>query len=411
MGVDFYRRIVCRTCGSDRLAVLIDFGDMPLAGGFLMPEHFGEEKFYPLDVSVCLDCSLVQGLNVINPNLLFRHYFYLSSVTGTLSRHFNNLAMLLRREILPWDGGFVVEIGCNDGVLLKPLQQMGVRVLGVDPARNIAKIARGKDIEVISEYFTEEIAGRIIVEKGPADVITASNVFAHIDDLDEVMRGVSTLLAENGTFIVETRYIVDMLERMQFDTIYHEHLSYYSVHSLSRFFQRHGFKIVRVDRIPMHGGAIRVFAQRENHGTPDLTEILSLEECLEVNKPYTYIKFGDGVAEYRRNLRQMLSERKARGRTLCGYGAAGRATILLNYCGVGDFSMQYIVDESPLRAGKYMPGIHIPIYFPSHFREHPTDDCMITAWTYEREIIDKEPDYRGTFIIPLPEIRERKSDE
>lgn len=396
-------RTTCRMCGGSRLFTVLDLGDMPLAGGFLTPDKFDLEQRYPLKVSVCLDCALVQCLNIIDPDMLFRHYFYLSSVTGTLSRHFRDLAVLLVKEFRP---SFVVEIGCNDGVLLKPLQQLGVTALGVDPAQNIAVIAAEKGLNVIPEYFTEDIARRIVDEYGRADIISASNVFAHIDDLDEVMRGVKILLADDGIFIVETRYIVDMLTGMQFDTIYHEHLSYYSVHSLERFFGRHGFEIVRVDRIPMHGGAIRAFVQRKAwHTPPYWGELLPIEEELKVDRPYTYIEFGDQVRAYREQLRGMLAEREAQ-HTLCGYGAAGRATILLNYCGVKPL---YMVDESPLRAGQCMPGIHTPIYFPEHFRKQPTDDCLITAWTYEQEIIRKEPDYRGTFIVPLPTIRTRQA--
>ena len=396
------RRIGCRFCGSDRLTTVLDFGEMPLAGGFLTPGEFEGEQKFPLETSVCLDCSLVQGLNVIDPDVLFRNYFYLSSVSGTASTHFEQLACLLKREILP-DNGFLVEMGCNDGALLGPLQKMGVRVLGVDPARNVAEIARERGIEVVAEYFSEDVARQIVEEKGKADVISASNVFAHIDDLSEVMKGVRALLSDNGTFVIETRYIVDLLDGMQFDTIYHEHLSYYSVNSLMSFFHRWGLEIVRVDRIPMHGGAIRVFVQRECGRLPNLDEILSLEDRMGIDRPYTYIQFGERVEKYKKELRQVVAEREAKGKTLCGYGASGRAAILLNYCGID--SMQYIVDESPLRAGKCMPGIHTPIYFPAHFRAHPTDDCMITAWTYEREIVGKEKGYRGTFIIPLPDIR------
>ena len=402
MGIKKYmgiirRRTECRICHNGGLMTLIHLGTMPLAGGFLSPEQFDSEQFYPLSLSFCPHCSLIQNLDVIDPDILFRHYLYSSSVTRTLSAHFGRYAQSLK------DARFVVEIGCNDGVLLRPLQNMGIKVLGIDPALNIAQMAQEKGIEVIPEYFTEDVARAIVDGHGQPDIITASNVFAHIDDLDTVMRGISALLAPGGTYIIETRYIADMLTGMQFDTIYHEHLSYYSIHSLSALLKRYGFGIARVDYIPMHGGAIRVFARR-GESSPDLNNMLKVECRFGLNKPSTYAKFACKVEAYRRQLREFLESCEE---DICGYGAAGRATILLNYCGIDSSFLEYMVDASPLRAGKYMPGVHIPIYSPQHFRRHPTANCLITAWNYADEIMNKEQSYTGQFIIPLPTIRRR----
>jgi SAM-dependent methyltransferase len=407
----YRRRQTCRICGSNNLMVFLDYGNVPLAGGFLTKEQLEEEKLYPLDIAVCLDCSLVQVLNVIPPETLFTDYRYLSSVTQTLSQHFREYAEVLRRVVSSKDNSFVVEIGCNDGVLLRPLQNMGVKVLGVDPASNVVEVARQQGVKVINNYFTVAVAERIAAEFGKADVITASNVFAHIDDLDEVMRGVDLLLTPHGTFIVEVHYIVDLVESLQFDTVYHEHLCYYSLHALATLYHGYGFEIVDVERLPMHGGSIRVFSQRsqasQRRKSETLKQMMECEYRLGINTSELYIRFGQQVVQYRDRLLSLLLKRKQEGHTLSGYGAAGRATTLLNFCKIDGSMMEYIVDASPFRFGRYVPGVHIPIVPPSTLTERPTDDCLITAWNYRAEIIAKEQTYLardGTFILPLPQI-------
>lgn len=407
----YRRRQVCRICGSSNLTVFLDYGNVPLAGGFLTKERLEEEKLYPLDIAVCLDCSLVQILNVVSPEALFSEYRYLSSVTQTLSQHFREYAELLCRDVLPKDNSFIVEIGCNDGVLLEPLHEMGVKALGVDPASNVVEVAKQRGLEVINDYFTVAVAERIAAEFRKADVITASNVFAHIDDLDEVMRGVDLLLAPDGTFVVEVHYIVDLMESLQFDTVYHEHLCYFSLHALSTLYHRYGFEIVDVEHLPMHGGSIRMFVQRsqvsKGRKSETLEQMMEYEHRLGINKSEIYIRFGQQVTQYRDRLLELLLERRRDGRTLSGYGAAGRATMLLNFCRIDNSIMEYIVDASPFRFGRYVPGVRIPIVPPSTLTERPTDDCLITAWNYRAEIIDKERTYLeqgGKFILPLPQI-------
>ena len=403
--LDLQYQTHCRLCGGSQLITFLDFGNMPLAGGFLSAEEFAGEKTYPLEAVVCGNCHLVQTSAVINPDVLFRHYFYLSSTTETLRAHFKGLAILLREQLLPKDDPFVVEIGCNDGVLLKPLREMGVRALGVDPARNIAEMAQEHGLMVIPEYFTSTLARKIAQSEGHPDAITTSNCFAHIDDIGDVMGGIQELLAPDGTLIVEVGYIADMIEQVQYDAFYHEHLSYFSVHTLDALFHQHGFEVVLAERMPMHQGTVRVFGRRIGQQRPQIDSILAYENERGITSNQAYINYAQRVLQHRRDLLKCITDRQAEGRTLCGYGAAGRATILLNFCGIDTKYVQYIVDASPLRAGKCMPGVHIPIYPPSHFAEHPTDDCLITAWTYEREIVAKEPGYEGTFIIPLPEVR------
>jgi SAM-dependent methyltransferase len=407
---EYHRRQTCRVCGGSRLSTFLDYGNMPLAGGFLPAERLSETKFYPMDLAMCADCTLVQIRNVVAGEVLFTDYRYLSSMMATLSQHFREYASVLKEQVLPVRDPFVVEIGCNDGVLLTPLRELGVRAVGVDAAENVVAITRQRGHEVMHGFFGVEIADEIVARHGRPDVITASNVFAHIDDLDEVMRGVDRLLAPDGTFIVEVHYIVDLLDTFQFDTVYHEHLCYYSLHSLRVLYERFGFTITEVRRLPMHGGAIRVYCRRTTSTKTSsalVTKMLEEEHVRGIDLPATYERFGAAVEVARDRLRTFLFERKSQGRSLSAYGAAGRATTLLNYCRLDRSIVDYIVDESPFRCGRYVPGVNIPIVAPSVLRERPTDDCLITAWNYRAEIVAKSQDFLasgGTFIMPLPEI-------
>lgn len=407
----YHRRKNCRICQSENLNVFLDYGDMPLAGNFVFPSDLEKVKLYPMDLAVCLDCSLVQILNVVDPEVIFTDYRYLSSVTQTLTRHFSEYAVLLQQDVLPSVNPFLVEIGCNDGVLLDPLQKLGVKVLGVDAAENVIELTKQRGIDVIHGFFGLPIAEKIKKNHGKADVITASNVFAHIDDLDAVMRGVDCLLSAEGKFIVEVHYALDLLKTFQFDTVYHEHLCYYSLHALEVLYKRFGFAIVNVQHLPMHGGTIRVYAQKlesvRGNVNPAVKDMLEEETKYGINEAETYEKFGLQVKHYRDNLIAFLLERENSNRTLSAYGAAGRATILLNYCNLDKSKVEYIVDESTFRVGRCVPGVGIPIVSRAILIENPTDDCLITAWNYRDEIIGKEPAYLdqgGCFIMPLPQI-------
>ena len=407
----YERRDNCRVCGSKELLSFLDFGDMPLAGDFRQKEALDGIKFYPMDLVVCLECSLVQIPNVVSPDIIFTDYRYLSSVTNTLMQHFKDYAMLLKRTVLPAESPFVVEFGCNDGVLLQPLKELGVKVLGVDAAENVVEVARGKGLDVIHGYFGKPVASDILESHGKADVITASNVFAHIDDLDEVMEGVKILLDDEGVFIIEVHYIGDLVDGFQFDTVYHEHLCYYSLSSLQSLFEKHDFKVTDVQKLSMHGGAIRVFSKRmgskNSKINPRVDEMYDLEKISGLREGDTYLKFGESVVQHRTRLQSVIGDRRSDGRTMSAYGAAGRSTILLNYCRFDSETIDYIVDESPFRIGRYVPGVGIPIVDRKTFSEMPTDDCLITAWSYREEIIEKESQYTrsgGTFILPLPEI-------
>lgn len=414
---DYQTRGDCRGCHSNQLLKFLDYGTVPLAGDFLKPNQVGRESVYPMDLSFCENCSLVQITNVVSADELFTDYRYLSSVTSTLMGHFRDYAEELEHRLSGKSNPLVVEFGCNDGVLLAPLSNLGVKAIGVDAAENVVALARGKGLDVHHGYFGAELAAQLRTDYGAADVITASNVFAHIDDLDNVMHGVDALLASDGTFSVEVHYVLDLVKTVQFETVYHEHLCYYSLKALTNLYKRFGLEITDAERLPMHGGAIRVSAQRscESGGQKSdrLRQLLRDEEAAGLYTAEAYHRFGEAARLQRNAIRELVIGRKDAGRSICGYGAAGRATTLLSYCGLDHRVLDYVVDESPSRIGRYVPGVQVPIVTREHFHAHPTDDCLLTAWNYRDEILGKEVPYvqqGGVFLAPLPKIEVIQSD-
>jgi len=393
------------------VTAFLDLGTMPLAGNFLTGSEVGHERRYPLRIFYCRDCSLVQVLDVVSPKVLFSDYRYLSSVTATLREHFERYAADLAQSLAKTEDPFVIEIGCNDGVLLKPLQDQGVRVLGVEPAMNVAKVARERGIDVVTGFFDESLAERIAESDGPASILTASNVFAHIDALDGVVRGVAKLLRPDGVFIVEVHYLRELLRQMQYDFFYHEHLCYYSLTALVPFLARYGLRVVDAKTIPIHAGSIRIFARPWTSSHPPsrrLTGMLARERREGLASASTYVRFGKKVASHGARLRGTLVRLQSRGKTLAGYGAPGRGNTLLCHSRIGRDLLPYIVDASPSRHGRFTPGTHIPILPPDEFRKNPPDYALMLAWSYYHEIVSKERSFvrgGGRFIVPLPELR------
>lgn len=408
----FRRRSTCRGCQSERLVSFLDYGEVPLAGNFVRPEDADGVLYYPLDLSFCTDCTLVQVQNVVDAKTIFHDYRYLSSITRTLMSHFEMYADELCARNLVGTGKSVVEIGCNDGVLLGPLRARGASALGVDAAANVAEIARNKGNEVVTGFFGLDLAETIIAERGQADLITASNVFAHVDNLDDIMRGVKRLLAPEGTFCIEVHYGVDLVETLQFDTVYHEHLCYYSLRALDTLVGRFGMRIYDAQRLPMHGGAIRVFAAH-NEGTHHafasaaLLGLLELEASMELDKVETYRRFAAASLGLREAIRTEVLRRSALSERICAFGAAGRGTTLLNFCGLDRTVLDFVIDESPSRIGRIVPGVAVPIVALEELERTPTQACLVTAWNYRDEILAKTARYRelgGEMIFPLPKL-------
>lgn len=368
----------CKFCKSKDLKLFADLGEMPLAGEFLDKKDIGKERKYPLKVYECQGCSLVQLADIVPKELLFQSF--LSSVS--MKKHFEDYAKEMKDRFLK-EGDLVVEIGSNDGVLLEPLKKMGMRVIGIEPVKHIAEIARKKGIHTINDYFSSNVAMNI---RGSADMVLANNVFAHIEDLDDVMKGIKIVLKEDGIFVFEVHYLLDLIDKFQYDCIYHEHMYYYSIASLAPFLKKYEFEIFEVKRIPTHSGSIRVYTKQLPRRKID--------------------EFKYQVQNQRKDFVSLLYKLKKEGKKIIGYGAAGRANTLLNYCGINTSLIDYIIDESPLRYNLFTPGSHIPVIPPDKARLKEVDYVVILAWNYKDIIIEKTKKlgFKGKFIMPLPKV-------
>ena len=403
------RRKTCRLCTSKNLTQTLNLGYMPHAGDFLKKESVGKEKYYPLKIWLCNNCSHLQVLDVIKPKILFENYRYLSSIG--LSNHFEEYAKEMKKRFLEKDS-FVVEIGSNDGVLLAPLKKLGIDVLGVDPAKNIAKIAKKRGIPALVNYFSEKVAQKIIREKGQPDAVFANNVLAHIDNMDDVFRGIKLLLKPEGTLVFEVHYLRDLVSKLQYDFFYTEHLSYHSLTSIIPFLQKYEMEIFDVKKIPIHSGSIRVYVKfRKNKKyrvRKSVRRILGEEKKIGVHQEKYYQDFAEKVNMHRREIRKLIKSLKRKNERIVGYEASGRANTLLNFCKIGNNDIDYIVDESPERQGRYTPGTHIPIVNPEKFRKDDVKYALLFAWSYQEQILRKERKFLkkgGKFILPLPKVR------
>jgi methylation protein EvaC len=407
----FIRRTTCRFCLEPQLTKLLDFGSVPLAGGFLREDQLSDEKVYPLEVQFCENCTLVQVSNVVSPEVLFRHYFYFSSAIQTLVRHFSDLAKEIVEQLPHPSEALVVEIGCNDGVFLKPLSALGVRCVGVDPATNVVQSSGLPASMIVNDCFTERVAGRIRSEHGRADMIVASYSFAHIDDMVDVMKGIQTILKPGGVFVFEVYYLGTMVDEMQYDMIYHEHMSYYTLTALQRFFGKFGMEIYDVRRMPLRAGTMRFYARWNMKSQPAsraVEELLAYERSRKLDRLETYLDFAKSVEGTKADLVSLLARLKGAGHTIVGYGASGRASTIMNYCGIDGRYLDYVVDDAPAKHGFYTPGTHLPIRPWSATDGKPPDYVLVFAWSFIDEVKKRRADYLvhgGKFIVPLPQVR------
>jgi novobiocin biosynthesis protein NovU/D-mycarose 3-C-methyltransferase len=391
----------CRGCGADRFALCVDLGEMPLAGGFLPNrEAIVSERKYPLVIHVCEDCGLVQIVDPIDPDILFQDYSFSSSTIGPLVTHFEQYAAWLRERYAPRT---VLEFGCNDGVLLAPLERLGVQAYGIDISANITEIARGKGLKALTGFFNRESAEKIRREYGGMDIVTGSNCFAHNADPGAILDAVRAVLKPEGRLCLEFMYAGDLLEQLQWDTLYHEHLTFYSLGTLTRLCQRHGFHVTHAERIPMHGGSLRLVAsQTAAHESAELLAIRDYEERTGLNRAVTWKDFGVRVRRKIEVVRETL-DALGRNQRIWAYGAAGKATLWVNACQMT--YLEAVVDASPLRANKLMPGTHTPIVFPDALKQEPPDYIFVSAWNYADVIRVKEKWYPGIWVTPLPELK------
>ncbi len=402
----------CRACRSDRLTLFLPLGDHPLANGFLDDGQLARpEAVFPLDTYACLDCGLIQISDNV-PADYFRQYVYVPSTSDVMHAHFAAFADAIVTGLLPDPGGLVVDIGCNDGLLLKSLKDRGAHTLGVDPATNIVEIARGQGVEVVNEYFDSALARRIRAEYGPARVIVTTNTFHHIGDLDPFTEGVAILLDDGGTFIVELPHALEIVAQNQFDGIYHEHVSQFTVKSIVDHCRLFGMEVYAVEKLPVHGGSIRAFVRKaagaDAAPLATVAEWIARERGQGLFSADTYAAFRDRVETIRNDLMALLGELKDQGHRIVGYGASARGNTLLNYYRIGPDILDYIADRNSLKNGLYTPGMHIPVVPVERIVEDRPDFVLVLAWNFAEEIMAQQDEYRrlgGRFVLPIPEPR------
>jgi hypothetical protein len=405
--MSFIHKTTCRICKGGDLELILSLGLQPPVDNFTDAAHIENEKRYPLDVYFCKQCNLVQLLDVVTAEELFhQEYAYFSSASAPLVKHFETYAESLKMNFLQNDD-LIVDIGSNDGVLLQFLSDY--RTLGVEPSDNVANTARGKGIDTITEFFTVALAEKIVSKYGKAKVITANNVFAHIDDVDEIIRAIQVLMADDGIYVFEAHYLLDLIEKKEFDTVYHEHLCYYSVKPLIELFKRFDMEVFDVERVNAHGGSIRVFVARSGarNISPHVTRLFALEESAGLHDLDRFKGFQKEVEEIRQKLIMLVRGFRSQGKRVIGYGAPAKGNTLLNFCEFTSNDLEYITDTTPQKIGLLTPGSHIPVRSPDVLKTDTPDYIFLLAWNYKDFILQKEVELRqrgAKFIIPVPHV-------
>ncbi|RJQ29357.1 methyltransferase domain-containing protein [Candidatus Parcubacteria bacterium] len=407
MEKNFIKKNSCSSCGGKNLIQILDLGMMPLANAFLNEEELkSEEKKFPLTVAFCNDCALLQIMDLVNPSILFKEYDYITSASAPLIPHFEGMARTLTNEFIKSKNDLFVDVGGNDGTLLAAIKD-NCRVLNIDPAENIAPLSRERGVETLSDFFGTETAKKVIEKYGSAKVVTANNVFAHIADIRDAFAGAGVLIGEDGILVVEVHWVGNLIGDGGFDQIYHEHLCYWSLTALKNLVNSLGMDIFRVELIPFHGQSMRVFISKNRTVENSVLDLLKKEKEIQLDKKEAFLNFGEKVEKNKKILRDKLYNLKKEGKSIVAYGAPAKGNTLLNYFELTPEVIDYATDTTPMKQGKFTPGVRIPVFSPEKAKKEVPDYFLLLAWNYADAIMKNEDEFRkngGKFIIPVPEM-------
>lgn len=400
----------CRSCGEVRLKSVLTLGKLPLANRLITEDQLGStEPAYPLELVLCPRCSLVQITETVPPEELFRNYVYFSSFSEGVLKHARQLAgqIIASQKLRP--SSLVIEIGSNDGYLLQNYQAAGIPVLGIEPAVNVARVAQDQNgIPTLCKFFNRDLAAQLAGCDEKADVVHIHNVLAHVADLNGFVAGMHIVLKDTGLALVEVPYVKDLIDNVEFDTIYHEHLCYFSLTSLTHLFEKHGLRVLDVERTSIHGGSLRLYIGKTGCSSARVAKLLDDEAAWGVAQPSYYQGFGQRIDRLRHDLVKLLRELKSQGRRIAVYGASAKGSMLLNYFQIGRDLVDFAVDRNTFKQGRYTPGTHLKIHSPEKLVEDRPDYVLLLSWNFVDEILQQQTAYRqqgGRFIIPIPQLK------
>jgi len=411
-----HHRDTCRACYSENIELVFQLKPSPIGDAYITAEELdNKQSSYPIDLHICRNCKLAQIVDIINPSILYGNYIYLTKSSTGLKEHFKNYAKNVSNRCVHTRGSLVVDVGSNDGTLLKYFKNFGYEVLGIEPAAHIAEDAIKDGINTIASFLDVKLANKIVREYGKAKLITSNNVFANIDDINTWIEAIDILMDLDGVYVFESYYLADVINNMVFDFIYHEHLSAFSVQPIKTLFEKHGLKLIAVEHVETKGGSLRYFVQRaKGHLVDDnsVTQYLEYENKIKLYDKETYVNFANKIDTLKENTIKCLKDIKKKGKTIAAFGASITCTTLIYHFEIGKY-IEFLVDDNPSKQGRFSPGLHLPVYSSDTIYEKKPDYVLILAWRFSEQFINKHHGYLksgGTFVIPIPEFKVIKND-